>query len=221
MWLVEGLCSFLIAVFVATLVEYWVHRLMHLRCVLGRKHAEHHRDGWGQGVFGEFFDYSLGTLPILWIGFLYSVPAGIGFATGGIVYAVFAAYSHQVQHERPELVFWLKRPVHHLHHKHHMWHHNFGISLDVWDRVFGTYKTVEWNPERRPRDFPLRSFYQIHWFSQAPADAADRVREAAPSDPVAAAGAAVAHDGNDRPLREDQHAQGSKPLHKENQGQAG
>src|SRR5262249_62284977 len=109
------LAAFLIAVVVGTFVEYWGHRLMHW-FLLRKKRAEHHRAGWGQGWLGEFFDYLVGTLPILALGFLYSVEAGVGFLAGGLVYAAWAAYSHQLQHERPELCFWLPRPVHYLHH---------------------------------------------------------------------------------------------------------
>lgn len=156
-----GLCAFVMALVLGTLVEYWGHRFMH-SWLLKKKHALHHRDGWGQGWLGEFFDYVVGTVWLLPWGFLYSLEAGIGFLAGGLCYAVFAAYSHQLQHERPELCFWLKRPVHYLHHQHHMWHYNFGISLDLWDRVFGTYKQVEWNPERKR--YPLRSYLQIKWF---------------------------------------------------------
>ena len=162
-WLVGGV-AFLIAVLLGTLVEYAVHRLMHSGKVLGKKHAEHHRDGWGQGWLGEFWDYFLGAAPIMWLGFLHSVPAGIGLAAGGLFYACFAAYSHQLQHEKPDLVFWLPRPVHHLHHKHHMWRHNFGISVDWWDRVFGTYKRVGWARERRIRAYGLRGYFQIKWY---------------------------------------------------------
>jgi sterol desaturase/sphingolipid hydroxylase (fatty acid hydroxylase superfamily) len=158
--MVEGVCAFFIALVVGTLVEYWVHRWMH-SWLLKKKHALHHRDGWGQGWLGEFWDYFVGTLPILAAGFLYSVEAGIGFAAGGLFYASWAAYSHQLQHERPELCFWLKRPVHYLHHHHHMWHYNFGISLDLWDRVFGTYKEVEWNPGRKRHS--LWSYFKIKW----------------------------------------------------------
>jgi sterol desaturase/sphingolipid hydroxylase (fatty acid hydroxylase superfamily) len=158
-----GLAAFGIALLVGTLVEYWVHRAMH-SWLLKKKHALHHRDGWGQGWFGEFVDYFVGTLPILGVGFLYSLEAGIGFAAGGVCYATLAAYSHQLQHERPELCFWLPRPVHHLHHRHHMWHYNFGISLDLWDRVFGTYKVADWAPEQSSAPHSLRSYFQIKWF---------------------------------------------------------
>ena len=45
-----------------------------------------------------------------------------------------------------------------------MWRHNFGISLDIWDRLFATYKPVDWQPERRARDYPLKSFVDITWY---------------------------------------------------------
>ena len=109
------LIAFLIALPVGTFVEYWAHRIMHA-WLLKKKHAEHHRDGWGQGWLGEFFDYAVGTLIIMPVGFLYSVEAGIGFVAGALAYAAFAAYAHQLQHEKPELCFWMVRPVHYLHH---------------------------------------------------------------------------------------------------------
>jgi sterol desaturase/sphingolipid hydroxylase (fatty acid hydroxylase superfamily) len=158
-----GLCGFLAALFVGTLVEYWGHRMMH-GFLLRKRHARHHQDGHGQGWLGEFRDYFLGTLPILWLGFLVSGEFGIGFLIGGVLYAMFAAYCHELQHARPELCFWLPRPVHHLHHHHRMWKHNFGISFDLWDRVFGTYKRADWAPAPASARPPLGSYLKIKWF---------------------------------------------------------
>lgn len=162
-WFPVWLLAFLIAVPVGTLVEYWVHRFMH-NWLLKKKHAEHHRDGWGQGWLGEFYDYALGTLPLMPAGFLFSVEAGIGFAAGALFYAAFAAYSHQLQHEKPELCFWMSRPVHYLHHHKHMWKTNFGISVDIWDRVFGTYQKVDW---QRPPRGSWWGLFTIHWIRAA------------------------------------------------------
>jgi sterol desaturase/sphingolipid hydroxylase (fatty acid hydroxylase superfamily) len=164
------LLAAVMALVIGTLVEYVVHRLMHSGRILGRKHAEHHRDGWGQGWAGEFRDYFAGGLLLIlpvsltvWL-WLDCPPAAGGWAAGGMLYAALAAYAHQLQHEKPELVFWLPRPVHYLHHKHRMWHHNFGILVDCWDRAFGTYQAAEWNPQRRPFAYPLRAFLDIKWF---------------------------------------------------------
>lgn len=155
----EWLIAFLLALLVGSLVEYWGHRIMHV-WLLRKKHAEHHQEGTGQGWFWEFLDYLLPTLPIMAPAFFYSWQAGCGFLAGGVSFAAFAAYAHQLQHERPELCFWLVRPVHHLHHKNHMWKNNFGISLDVWDRVFGTYKMADWKPQG-PRRW--RGLFLIKW----------------------------------------------------------
>ena len=96
----EALLAFFVALPVGTFVEYWGHRMMHA-WLLKRRHARHHQQGGGQGWLGEFRDYSLGTVFILPVGFLYSREAGIGIAFGGLFYAAFAAYSHQLQHEKP------------------------------------------------------------------------------------------------------------------------
>lgn len=165
-----GALAFFSALFVGTAVEYFVHRLMHRGKLLGRKHAEHHQDGDGQGWWGEFVDYFLGSMPVNLVGFLVcffgfgSWAAGVGFVLGGASYAVLAAYSHQLQHEKPDLCFWLPRPVHYLHHKHRMWKHNFGITFDFWDRICGTYKRVDWRRECRLREVPLTSYLRIRWF---------------------------------------------------------
>ncbi len=161
---VQFLLAFLVAVLYGTFVEYTMHRLMHAGIVHGDQHAKHHQDGSGKGWFEEFRNYFLPSLTILWFGFLYSPAAGIGFALGGTLASAFGAYAHQLQHERPELVFWLPRPVHHLHHTHQMWKHNFGISVDFWDRIFGTYRIETWKPERKPSEYPMRCFVGIRWF---------------------------------------------------------
>jgi sterol desaturase/sphingolipid hydroxylase (fatty acid hydroxylase superfamily) len=136
---------------------------MHTGYLLKKRHAKHHRNLAGQGWWGEFTDYVVPGIAIIWVGFPFSVPAGLGFAVGALAYAAFAAYAHQVQHENPDLVFWLPRPVHYLHHRDNMWRGNFGISLDLWDRVFATYRAVEWRPERSPRAYPFRRYFDIRW----------------------------------------------------------
>lgn len=155
--------SFLASLVVGSLMEYFGHRLMHLRLVLGKRHAEHHRTSQGQGFVGEFRDYLIALPVVGWIGFLLSTPAGIAWAAGSVLYGAFAAYSHQVQHERPELVVWMPRPNHHLHHRHNLWRHNFGISLDVWDRVFGTYREFDWTPDPAAVPRSWRDFLAIRW----------------------------------------------------------
>ena len=154
----------LLGLTIGSLIEYVVHRLMHAGKFLTKIHAKHHQTGQGQGWFGEFKGYFLPGLTIMWLGFLVSLPAGFGFLLGTTLYAALAAYAHQVQHENPDLVFWLPRPVHHLHHSEKMWHHNFGILVDIWDRIFGTYKPVEFKPEKSRKEYSISSYFKIRWF---------------------------------------------------------
>jgi sterol desaturase/sphingolipid hydroxylase (fatty acid hydroxylase superfamily) len=158
-----ALAAFAGAVGVASLVEYWVHRLMHQPYRLGERHRDHHRRNEGQGVLWEFRDYLLGTVIVMVIPFFWSVLVGCFWALGGIAYAAFSAYAHQLQHENPRKCFWMKMPVHYVHHKYGMWHHNFGLGVDWWDHVFGTYKPVEWLDDGEINR-PDRGYLQLRWF---------------------------------------------------------
>ena len=161
--LMNFILGFSFIFFLGTLVEYWVHRAQHAGYLNSKIHANHHRHGKGQGVLGEFLDYVLGTVALMWIGFLVSVEAGIGTVCGGLFYAAFAAYAHQAQHERPMIVFWQRKPVHYLHHRHNSWHSNFGIACGFWDRIFGTFEDHLY-PDQSC--VPLRSwrdFFSIRW----------------------------------------------------------
>src|SRR5438105_7906614 len=94
--LVTAAAAFVAALVAGTLIEYSVHRLMHCGKILGRKHAEHHRDGRGQGWAGEFRDYFVGVLPLLvsvsvtaWL-VVGSPGVAAGWAVGGTLYAALA-----------------------------------------------------------------------------------------------------------------------------------
>lgn len=159
---VGGAC-FGIAFLLGTFVEYFLHRCMHWGWIAAEAHRTHHKNNNPQGWSKEFLDYCKAVVPVCWVGFFLSVPAGTGFGLGCLAYAVLAAYAHQVQHDRPDLVFWLPRPVHYLHHEYGMVHHNFGILVDLWDRLFGTYKKVEGprSPEGAKRSW--RDYLDIKW----------------------------------------------------------
>jgi sterol desaturase/sphingolipid hydroxylase (fatty acid hydroxylase superfamily) len=155
-----------------TFGEYWIHRGMHRGLILAEVHASHHRDGTGQGAFGEFLGYSVGTL---FAAFLclpidyYWISGGVlaaGVISGVMMHAVFAGWCHQAQHEDPRLMFWLsKTPTHFVHHRLNQTRHNFGISVDWWDHVFGTYKLESnWRSLTDPKE--PRAWWQL--FSEPP-----------------------------------------------------
>ncbi len=153
--------SFVAAFVFASFVEYWLHRLMHVSPKVGQRHRDHHRRNEGQGVVWEFRDYVLGSAIAMAIPFIFSLTVGLGWALGALVYSGFSAYAHQLQHENPRKCFWMKMPVHYVHHKYGMWHHNFGLAVDWWDHIFGTYKPVEWPVED---DLPELSMLAVRWW---------------------------------------------------------
>jgi sterol desaturase/sphingolipid hydroxylase (fatty acid hydroxylase superfamily) len=106
-------------------------------------------------------DYAGASAPLLPIGFLFGVPAGLGFIAGALLYVFFAAWAHQMHHERPELVFWMKTPVHRVHHDRQLRRANFGLVTDFWDRVFGTYVPLPVDAPRRPRGWI--ELFRIDW----------------------------------------------------------
>ena len=124
------------------------------------------RPASGQGVLMEYWDYIKPLFPLMFPMFLVSLPAGIGWFIGTNVFAFFSAYSHQLQHDNPLKCFWMTMPNHYVHHKLNMWHHNFGMALDIWDRVFRTYKPVEaakWRDGLDP-EMAKRSFLDVRWW---------------------------------------------------------
>jgi sterol desaturase/sphingolipid hydroxylase (fatty acid hydroxylase superfamily) len=154
---------FISAFIFASFMEYWLHRLMHLFPKTFRFHVNHHKKNEGQGVFGEFKDYVIGTSAIISMMFLISRDLGLSWLLGSVSYAAFAAYAHQLQHENPIACFWMKMPVHYVHHNYNQWHHNFGLGVDWWDRVFGTYKPTEWLTEKE-QQFSEKGNWEIKWF---------------------------------------------------------
>ncbi len=146
-----------------SLVEYWAHRLMHKYPKIFAFHLNHHKNNEGQGVLGEFRDYFKGGVILLLPLFLYSWSVGLSWFLGGVTYGIFAAYAHQLQHENPSKCFWMKMPVHYVHHKYNQWNYNFGLGVDWWDIIFGTYKEVEWLTEKELSQ-PERGMFQVRWW---------------------------------------------------------
>ncbi|MGG6296724.1 sterol desaturase family protein [Leptolyngbya sp. AN02str] len=162
--MVIAIASFMIAFILASLVEYWVHRIMHWYPQgAGARHLDHHRRNEGQGVVWEFLDYIKGTILVMVPMFLVSLPVGLGWFLGALAFAAFSAYAHQLQHENPLKCFWMKMPVHYVHHKYGQWNHNFGLAVDWWDHVFGTYKATDWIDEME-LSRPQKGYTELRWF---------------------------------------------------------
>jgi sterol desaturase/sphingolipid hydroxylase (fatty acid hydroxylase superfamily) len=160
-FLLAAVCAFVFGTF----AEYFVHRAMHWGWLHPAGHRWHHESGESRNFLRDFLDYGTGAALLCWLGFLVSTMAGLGWLLGAFAYAAAASYSHQVQHANADLVFWMKRPVHRLHHVHDMHGRNFGILVDWWDRLFGTYEPIEWPKTPPEGGFRFRDYLGIHWFS--------------------------------------------------------
>ncbi|HEY2882493.1 MAG TPA: sterol desaturase family protein [Pirellulales bacterium] len=163
----------------ASFIEYWGHRWLHrITWGPGKTHREHHARGSAQGVLLEYWDYVKYGWLLMWEPFLISIPTGIGWVAGSNLFILFSSFAHQLQHENPKKCFWMPMPVHHVHHANNEWHHNFGMALDVWDRVFGTYKSEEWKDGLEPAKAanPHR-IWQINWLWGGNAEADARMTQ--------------------------------------------
>jgi sterol desaturase/sphingolipid hydroxylase (fatty acid hydroxylase superfamily) len=151
------------AVTVGTLAEYFVHRAMHWGLLYVKGHTWHHESNEPRTFKHDLYDYGIGAAALSWMGFLISTASGFGWMLGALSYTVLAAYSHQIQHANPGLVFWMKRPVHRMHHAGSHIKGNYGILVDWWDRLFGTYTAIELPREMPARGGWLKAYFAIPW----------------------------------------------------------
>lgn len=139
--------------FTWTFAEYLLHRFamhqLHGRGIMSREHLEHHvAAGWR---FSKTMLLSwLGVLVVsvgLWfpVGWWIGGPAvGAALAAGWVIGYFFYEYQHAASHlhgPRGRYTRMVRR--HHFHH--HFGHPmaNHGVTMGLWDRVFGTYESPE------------------------------------------------------------------------------
>ena len=151
-----GVWFFLGGLVFGSFLEYWAHRIIAPMDGDRQSPSQSSCHGVGQGVIMEYWDYIRPLFPLMFPMFLVSLPAGIGWFIGTNVFAFFSAYSHQLQHENPLKCFWMRMPNHYVHHKLNMWHYNFGMAFNIWDRVFRTYKPKPDGAKRLDPDLAKR-----------------------------------------------------------------
>lgn len=138
---------------------YWFHRASHRVRWLWATHAVHHsathfnlsaaiRLGWTGQLTGAFVFF----LPLAWLGF---PPLAIGgMIAAGLLYQFFLHTSLDVSLGPLEWV--LNTPRHHrVHHASNQrcLDRNYGSTLIIWDRLFGTFATA---PAAEPLRFGLK-----------------------------------------------------------------
>jgi len=139
--------ALVVAVFVGTFLEYLMHRAMHEWGFFHRQHWRHHQENHADHWIWDMFTlYGPISIPFILMGLpmaLWSWWLFLGWAAGGVLYVFVFSLCHFIQHSYPRSVFWMKTPIHHLHHRFDKGRNNYGVTVDWWDKVFGTYKKVD------------------------------------------------------------------------------
>lgn len=135
------------------LAEYLLHRFaMHEldgRGIMSREHLEHHvAAGWSFSVIhllswaGMLLVGAVAWLPLGWA--LVSPAVGIALFVGWAAGYFFYEYQHAVAHLRAptnRYERWVRK--HHFHHHFGSPMRNHGVTLPIWDQVFGTLERPE------------------------------------------------------------------------------
>lgn len=166
--MLDGTTVFVVAAIAAvtlgTFAEYFVHRAMHWGLLYPEGHLWHHESNDPRTFVRDVVDYGMGAAALSWLGFLVSPACGFGWMLGALAYTLLASYSHQIQHANPDLVFWMKRPVHRLHHEAGEVQGNYGILVDWWDRLFGSYVPIARQRSLPARGERLKAYLAIPWW---------------------------------------------------------
>jgi sterol desaturase/sphingolipid hydroxylase (fatty acid hydroxylase superfamily) len=125
-----------------TLIEYWLHRLVFHGALpaIARMHGGHHADptGWiGVPVWYSLGCFLAGGVPIV---------AVVGWDDGGAVvvglllgYLLYIGVHDAAHHRTSYLHAWFPQlRLNHLRHHYQDADSCFGVTSDLWDRVFGT-----------------------------------------------------------------------------------
>jgi len=113
-----------------TFAEYWTHRELLHRWFYHGTHEQHHKEPEGYVTFAWW------VLPLSFFMLWLALPLGL-FAGLTAGYCWFIFWHHVLHHTdwAPRYAHW-----HLVHHRAARW--NFGITTPLWDRLFGTYRSV-------------------------------------------------------------------------------
>jgi sterol desaturase/sphingolipid hydroxylase (fatty acid hydroxylase superfamily) len=139
---IEWLFVFALGIVVWTLVEYFLHRvLFHRAPILSVIHERHHdapqdligAPAWLSALVGLFA--AAGPAWAI-VGLGLDTAAMAGLVTGYLWYVFVHYASHHWQPCRGSYLY--RTRLRHARHHHLSHDSNFGVTTDLWDRVFGT-----------------------------------------------------------------------------------
>lgn len=143
--------SFVCGILIWSLFEYVVHRWVYhvriknkkVRWLIDAFHAHHHNNLTDYRVLNAGFfivypvsAFMLALVFLLTRDFSYTAAFGLGMTCYYIFYEFVHYYIHYKEWKSGYMQFVQKF---HLFHHHQNWFQNFGNTIAIWDRIFGTY----------------------------------------------------------------------------------
>jgi 4-hydroxysphinganine ceramide fatty acyl 2-hydroxylase len=141
--------ALLTGIFSWTFSEYLLHRYLgHLhkgRNFFKSEHLQHHSEF---DYFAPVWKKILSALlvsgwMILIISWVLTFEIAIGFTAGFASMYTLYEFTHYRYHAQQPIPFFIPLRKHHFYHHFHDPKTNFGVTTRFWDRVFGTYVSVE------------------------------------------------------------------------------
>jgi sterol desaturase/sphingolipid hydroxylase (fatty acid hydroxylase superfamily) len=146
-----SLIPFLLGIISWSFFEYAVHRWLYhihaggwaIRWFFDTFHLHHHTDMKDHGVLNAGFlvmypltALFLGTTYLITQDFALTCNFGLGMTLYYIFYESVHYFIHYRKYTKGYMAFIQK---YHLHHHYNAWQKNFGNTVVIWDRLFGTY----------------------------------------------------------------------------------
>lgn len=143
----ETLLSALVGAALWTLAEYLLHRfVLHSHARIALLHVRHHMTP--KAYIGTPTWLSAGIIVGLvfipaWVAF--SLPIATGLSAGfALAFLWYGIIHHVMHHHAPHVLTPLLREATKRHFRHHgsFGNSNFGVTTELWDRVFGTHRPI-------------------------------------------------------------------------------
>lgn len=125
-----------------TLAEYFIHRFVfHCVPIFARMHDAHHSSPSaliGAPIWSSIGAFTFGAFIPLWWQSDFNMASGltVGLMLGYLWYIIVHTAVHRYRLDRGSFLYRAK--LRHAHHHYGTQEGNFGVTTDLWDRLFGT-----------------------------------------------------------------------------------
>ena len=134
------IASFFIALGLHDIYFYWSHRFLHVKWVFKRVHSLHHKshtvNAWSSFSFHPFEGFiQIGIVPIIACVMPIHENVLMLFTFFLLLISVYGHCGYELRPNKPNVFNVFNTSLHHYQH-HKFGRYNFGIYLNVWDKMF-------------------------------------------------------------------------------------